>query len=335
MKISASVYSNKEKGLVELVKELDEYQVDSFHIDCNDDLSVFDDIDRIREVSNTPIDLHIISSQPEKFYESIARYQVEYVQFQYEDLKQKINPPHLEHTHYGLAITSDTPIEVFDEYRDDFHFLLMMTTVPGVSGGTFKRKNFERIRRAKNRYSSNHIHVDGGVNDEVSFILRNIGVNSVVSGSYLVNHEQVGAAMLTMRTQDVHSHFLVKDMMIGPTELPILDYNSSDFKKTLKAVEDYELGFALFADGSGSFQGLASNADIRKGLIANINDLNNTKISDIINDSPVTVQESATISDMLHMINETNFLISFLPVLNENNELVGAVTFNNLIRGES
>jgi len=41
------------------------------HIDCNDDLSVFEDIKRIRKISKTPIDLHIISSRPEAFFDGI------------------------------------------------------------------------------------------------------------------------------------------------------------------------------------------------------------------------------------------------------------------------
>src|ERR1043165_8207700 len=50
VKISASVYSNKSKPLEELVKELDSVGVDFFHIDCNDDPSVFPDIERIHAI---------------------------------------------------------------------------------------------------------------------------------------------------------------------------------------------------------------------------------------------------------------------------------------------
>ena len=68
MKISASIYSGKNKSMLQLVKELDGAVVDYFHIDCNDDLTVFDDIKAIRRESKTPIDLHIISPDPEKFF---------------------------------------------------------------------------------------------------------------------------------------------------------------------------------------------------------------------------------------------------------------------------
>ena len=39
MKISASIYSNTEKDLTSLIKELDAHRVDFFHIDCNDNIN--------------------------------------------------------------------------------------------------------------------------------------------------------------------------------------------------------------------------------------------------------------------------------------------------------
>ena len=71
MKISASIYSSNKSDWHELIRELDAYQSDWFHIDCNDDFSVFDDIVEIRKHSQTHIDLHIISYEPQKFYKRI------------------------------------------------------------------------------------------------------------------------------------------------------------------------------------------------------------------------------------------------------------------------
>ena len=65
MKISASIYSTS-RDLEQVVRELDNHRIDFFHVDCNDDPKVFDDIINIRKWSKTPIDLHIISKTPEK-----------------------------------------------------------------------------------------------------------------------------------------------------------------------------------------------------------------------------------------------------------------------------
>ena len=86
MKISASIYSNPDKTIEDLILELDSCHVDYFHVDCNDDLSVFDDIKRIRKISKTPIDLHIITDDPNKYFELIRIHKIEVVCFQIENV---------------------------------------------------------------------------------------------------------------------------------------------------------------------------------------------------------------------------------------------------------
>jgi CBS domain-containing protein len=102
----------------------------------------------------------------------------------------------------------------------------------------------------------------------------------------------------------------------------------------LQTIENYDLGFALFTDTSGRLQGISSNADVRRGLIRHIEDLNQTQVQDIVNAHPICIHEKATISDMLALVTSKSFPILFLPVVNDHHQLTGAVTFNNLIRGE-
>ncbi len=334
MKISASLYSNKVKSLEELVKELDALNIDSFHIDCNDNPAVFDDIARIRKISKTPIDLHIISAEPEKYLEQIVRYEVEYVQFQYEDMQGRHIDLPAGNTQYGLAVVSDTPLEVFEPLQQQYSFILLMTTTPGQSGGVFRKDNFNRIRRFGKMFPGKKIHVDGGVNDEVSFILRSMAVDSAVSGSFLVNHTSMGAALMGLKMQEVRSRYQVKDIVIDKADLPVLDIDQCSFPQVLQSIEKYDLGFALFTDQHQKFSGIASNADVRRGLIKNLNDLNQTTVKDVVNSHPICIQEEATISDMLALVTSKSFPILFLPVVNTENQLTGAVTFNNLIRGE-
>lgn len=334
MKISASIYSYKNQKLEDIITDLDRHHIDMFHIDCNDDPGVFDDIKRIREISSTPVDLHIISSEPEKYYDLINECKVEYVQFQYENLKQRITPPKNGTTSYGLGIISTTPCSVFDDYKDDFSFILFMTSIPGASGGQFQKENFRRIRKFRNQYQDKDLHVDGGINDEVSFILRNMGVNSVVSGSYIANNYSVGSALLGLKVNNVNSHYRIGDFMIEAQDLPLLDITRTNVKEVLLTIEKYKLGFVFYHDAQGKFAGLSSNADVRKGLLKNLSDLNAVKLVDIVNPNPVSISDEATITEMLDLIKSKNFIISFLPVINNENEPVGGVTFFNMIRSE-
>ncbi|HEY4799377.1 MAG TPA: hypothetical protein VII99_09910 [Bacteroidia bacterium] len=334
MKISASLYSGKGKSLAELVSELDDYSVDYFHIDCNDDLKVFEDIKAIRKLSKTPIDLHIISSEPEKFFSHIAETNVELVTFQFENLKKKLEVPKEIKTRLGLAIVSETSIDVFETYRDKFDFILFMTTTPGKSGGTFNKENFIKIREFHNRFPEKKVHVDGGVTADISFVLRNMGVYSVVSGSYLVNSSMIGSAMHNLRSNYyVPSGMHVRDIMLGKNEIPVIAERSS-FADVLKSIDEFNFGFTMVADGSGKLKGLISNADVRKGLIRKMADLNKIEMNDIVNGNPIRIYDDFTITEMIDFIKNTKQNILYLPVTDRENNLTGAMTFTNLIKGE-
>ena len=334
MKISASVYSNKTKGLESLVKELDVFNVDLFHIDCNDDLSVFDDIEAIQKISNTPIDLHIISSDPEKFYPGLLKLDVDFVTFQYENLKSPLVLPKEIKSKFGLSIVSETPISVFEEYKDVMDFILFMTTTPGQSGGSFNKENFKKIREFKKIYPDKKIHVDGGVNDEVSFVLRSMGVFSVVSGSYLVNANIIGNALHNLRSNSIESHISIRDFMMTKEELPILSGTTTEFSDVLQSIEKYCLGFTMLVSESGKLEGIISNADIRKGLIKRIHNLNSISVKDVTNTHPIKINSKLTVSEMLVFVKNLRIPILYLPVVDENNMLEGALMFNNLIKGE-
>lgn len=334
MKISASIYSNKTKTLNELVKELDLVRVDYLHVDCNNDPTVFSHIKSMREISDTPVDLHLITSEPEKYFTDIKDAELEMVTFQYENLTSPLVFPAELKSKRGIAIVTETPIEVLEEYKDQFDFVLFMTTVPGQSGGTFNPENFKRIRAFKSKYPDKKIHVDGGVTDEVAFVLRNMGVDCVVSGNYLVNpNDSIGKALHRLRNNDITSHTEVSSFMLGLDETGILN-SSASFSDVLYCIEKYNLGFAAITNAAGQLEGIISNADLRRGLIKKLPDISSIALDDLINRKPYTVKTTTTVSELIAYIKSLKAIILFLPVVDENNKLKGVVTFNNLIKGE-
>lgn len=333
MKISASIYSDKKRPLKDVVLDLVAHQVDLLHVDCNDDVSVFEDIKKIRTWCDLPIDLHIITPYPSKYKDLIGDNPVEYLTFQYEDLKEKIELPSNFSGKKGLAVITPTDVSVFREY-EDFDFILVMATIPGQSGGVFDTLNFSKIRKFKKMYPAKSVHVDGGVNGEVSFILRNMGVSSSVSGSYLFNGPSIGHALMNLTKRNVESQFVLRDFMIPLAEAPVIHENKLTFKHVLETIEKGKLGFALVVRENNEYVGLVSNADVRKALLHSIHDLTKLNVSSMINTASVGIQETATVNEMLQLIKKYAFPITYLPVLNEAKNAVGIVTFVNLIRGE-
>lgn len=333
MKISASIYSNKEKSLEELVRDLDAHGIDMLHVDCADNDKVFDDIVAIRKFSSTPIDLHIISSTPEKYLQKIEELKIEYVSFQYENFTAFPTLLQNTTTKFGLSVVSSTGIDVFEKAGSGYSFVVMMATTPGKSGGAFSSQSFQKIIEFKQRYPKVSVHVDGGVNDEIAYILRLLRVNAVVSGSYLMNHESLGAGLLSFhQSPNGHKSFMVSEFATPVQFLPVLKESEIDFKTILQTIDKFAQGFVLITDNEGKLTGVVSNADVRRGLLKNLNDLNATDAASIINRKPISIKETSTVADIVRLLNELNFIVLFLPVVGDKNILKGAVLLNNLTR---
>ncbi len=333
MKISASIYSDKSRSLKEVILDLVAHQVDLLHVDCNDDLSVFEDIANIRTWCDLPIDLHIITENPSKYYDLLERNPVEYVTFQVENLKEPLEIPTSITGKKGLAIITPTPITAFDPYSD-FDFILIMATIPGQSGGKFDRLNFSKIRQFRTKYPSKSIHVDGGVNGEVSFILRNMGVSSAVSGSYLFNGPSIGNALMNLTKREIESTFTMGDFMIPLDEAPTFDVSTCTTRSILEAVEYGQMGFALALEANQQLFGLVSSADIRKTFLKQLENTSDIDPKEFINRQPMCVQSTATVIELLHTLKKSNFPVMYLPVVNDEGQAVGIINFVNLIKGE-
>jgi len=333
MRISASIYSDKKRDLQATIADLEAHKVDLLHVDCNDDIRVFDDIRKIRTWCSIPIDLHIITDTPENYYDLLLENPVEYVTFQLEDLKSPLQLPTAITGKKGLAITTPTSIDVFDDYAS-FDFILMMATVPGQSGGVFDASNFKKIRDFQRKYPQKSVHVDGGVNGEVSFILRNMGVHSSVSGSYLFNAPSIGHALMDLTKREMHSQFQVKDFMIPLNEAPSIAQERASFAAVLSSIETGKLGFTLVLGAGNNLKGLISNADVRKALLLHGTETFELTADKYMNTNPVVLNHAATVNDLLRLIKSCSFPILYLPVVNDAGEAQGIVTFVNLIKGE-
>lgn len=333
MKISASIYSDKKRALEQVILDLNNHQVDLLHIDCNDDLTVFNDIIKIRKWCSIPIDLHIITSSPEKYFDLLIQNPVEYVTFQFENLTTKLTIPKEISGKKGIAVTTNTPISIFENYTD-FDFILIMATTPGQSGGLFDKVNFDKIRRFRKEYPSKSIHVDGGVNGEVSFILRNMGVSCSVSGSYLFNEPSIGHALFNLQSREIASQFQVGDFMTPIEECPIIDSSENNIRAVLETIENGNLGFCLVVDSTNKLVGLISSADIRKGLLKCLNNLRELTLAIMMNASPLVIQSNQTVVEMLQLIKSCVFPVMYLPVVNSDGKAVGIVNFVNLIKAE-
>lgn len=303
------------------------------HVDYNEtDAELEETIREIRALSDIPIDLHIISSAPWQLNSLVSTYGIETVTWQLEAIGYVPQVIPVNGTNFGLAITSETPVDVLKEVQG-FGYVMLMCTTPGVSGGIFQKENLRRIIEVKNRFPQLKIQVDGGVNDEIAFILRLLGVDSIVSGSFLMNHFSIGTGMLSLYKARAKGDFLVNEFMTPLRFLPVLSENELTFERVLKTIEEYKQGFVLITDEDSMLKGIISNADLRRGLLKQLDHLAEIRVQEMINFNPVSIRESNNLEKLFATLHGLPFIVLFLPVTNESGKLTGAVLLNNLTRG--
>lgn len=332
MKISASIYSGKD-SLQSMVEHLDSHNIDYLHIDSHDNAEVFKDIETIRTFSKTPIDLHLITSTPEKYFDRINELDIELVTFQHENLNGYVYKGGLKSS-VGLAIIASTDVSAIEQHAENYDFIMMMATVPGQSGGVFDASTFSKIKRLKKQYPDKAIHVDGGVNAEVSFILRNLGVDTAVVGSYLFKSVPVGAALLNLKMKPIGSHFQVQDFMLTREEIPLVNSQSISLKSVLQSMDDGKLGFTIIEGAGTQIEGIVGNADVRRAMLRHIEDPRQISVKEMINRNPVVVKNDNTVMELLELVKSVRHNINYIPVIDGTGKVKGVVSFLDLVKGE-
>jgi CBS domain-containing protein len=148
-----------------------------------------------------------------------------------------------------------------------------------------------------------------------------------------MNHYSIGSGMLSFYKAPAGGSYSVSDFMVPVSYLPVLDERDLSFEKVLQSIESHKQGFVLITDKANMLKGVISNADIRRGLIRQVDHLIDIDVTGMINPNPVRISDTADLGQMLTIINELNFIILFLPVVDDNGILKGAVLLNNLTRG--
>ena len=177
------------------------------------------------------------------------------------------------------------------------------------------------------------MHVDGGVNDEVAFVLRSLGVSCAVSGSYLTGTDIVGHALLKLKTGIKEVHYKVSDFMYRINEIPVLHQDQLSLRSVLEKIEYYKMGFVFIVTEKEKLYGIVTDGDVRRLLLNNLDKLEELKAVPFVNQNPLVVNGSDSISTMFEIINSHKRPILFFPVIDDKEKLIGAVSFNNLVKG--
>lgn len=197
MKIAPSILASNFKNLQEDIREIEEIG-DIVHLDIMDGHFVpnisfgFPVIKAVRELTNLPLDAHLMIENPEKFIDRFVDYGIDMISVHIEGnyhIHRLISSIKNRNVKAGVAINPGTSHILLKPILKDVDFVLVMSVNPGFSGQKFIDSSIEKIYEiVKIREEENlkfEIEVDGGLNFEIGMKLKEIGCDILVFGDFL------------------------------------------------------------------------------------------------------------------------------------------------------
>ena len=196
-KISASMMCSDLAHLKETLKIFEDNQVDFLHIDVMDGVFVpnlglgVDYIRCLRDVTNIPLDLHLMIREPEYKLSWFGIRDSDIVTLHYESTEQ-IQRAIDNLKKYGckcfVAINPGTPIYSIEEVIEDIDGINMLMVNPGFAGhkmvpSTMRKMEKMAVYLKELDKQDIEIEVDGNITLEKAEILSGYGANIFVAGT--------------------------------------------------------------------------------------------------------------------------------------------------------
>lgn len=194
--IAPSVLAADFTRLGEEIQDCDRLGVDSLHLDIMDGHfvpnisygpAIVKTIDRI---TNQFLDVHLMLSEPEKYFEPFAEAGADLITFHIEvhpDPTRYAEQLHEMGLKCGISLNPDKSVDLVLPYLHLFDSLLVMSVFPGFGGQSFIEKSLETVRTARKFIDSNKldtiIEIDGGVGADNAARIVEAGAEVLVMGT--------------------------------------------------------------------------------------------------------------------------------------------------------
>jgi ribulose-phosphate 3-epimerase len=153
-------------------------------------------IDRLKEVTQKPLDVHLMIVQPEKFVDEVAAAGATFMNVHYEactHLHRVVEEIRKKGMKPAVTLNPHTPVAVLEDILPDLDMVLLMSVNPGFGGQRFIEHSVRKTAMLKEmilrRHASALIEVDGGVNQETGKRLVDAGADALVAGSFVFSSE--------------------------------------------------------------------------------------------------------------------------------------------------
>ena len=149
-------------------------------------------VECMRKVTDLTLDVHLMITQPIRFAETFCKAGADLVTVHLEaDTPEKIHETlariRAMGVKAGISVKPGTPAEALDPFLKEVDLILVMTVEPGFGGQKFMADMMPKLRTLRDRLQCVNpeclLEVDGGIDPVTAPIVKENGVNVLVSGS--------------------------------------------------------------------------------------------------------------------------------------------------------
>ena len=212
MLVSASLLSANFADLRADIETLNASATDYYHIDIMDGVFVpnisfgFPVLDAIARHATLPLDVHMMTVEPQNYIDRVAATGAEIMTVHYEactHLHRTLQAIRNAGMKAGVSINPATPVELLIDTLDVADLVLIMSVNPGFGGQKFIPRSTDKVRRLRSmidsRGLSTVIEVDGGVNVETGRLLSEAGTDIVVAGNSIFSAPDMTKAVDSLK----------------------------------------------------------------------------------------------------------------------------------------
>ncbi len=163
-------------------------------------------IETVRKLTTLPLDVHLMTVEPEKYFDSFAKAGANGLTIHVE------TAPHLHRQLMrikelgclaGATMNPATSLESVREAAGDLDLLLIMSVNPGFGGQKFIPQSLDKIRRARQLLDSAGsmaiLEVDGGITRDTIRSCYEAGANTFVAGNAIFSAADPAAELRALR----------------------------------------------------------------------------------------------------------------------------------------